>query len=152
MPAGDEQQQIGKAQAMGQAGGERVRLEMVDGDERAARAPSAMALPVVTPTINPPIRPGPAVAATAVDLLEAEPSLGERLGDQRSSSSTWARAAISGTTPPKLGMQRRAASAPRLARGSRRCRLASRRDQGRRGLVAARLDAEHDEVARSWRQ
>ena len=41
--AGDEQQQIGKAEAMGEASGERVRLEMVHGDEgepaRQARWP-----------------------------------------------------------------------------------------------------------------
>ena len=34
MPAGDQQQQIGRLQALGQADGQRVRLQMIDGHER----------------------------------------------------------------------------------------------------------------------
>ena len=60
--AGNEQQQVGRWQAVGQPDGERVGFEVVDGDERLAVA-SAMALAEIRPTIRPPIRPGPAVAA-----------------------------------------------------------------------------------------
>ena len=39
-----------------------------------------MALPVVTPTISPPIRPGPGGRGDRVDRIEAEPGFGQRLG------------------------------------------------------------------------
>ena len=38
VPARDEQQQIGKAEPIGQAGGQRMRLQMIDGDEGHAAA------------------------------------------------------------------------------------------------------------------
>jgi hypothetical protein len=52
------------------------------------------------PTITPPIRPGPGGGGDRVDLGQLDLRLGEHLLDQRGRISTWARAAISGTTPP----------------------------------------------------
>jgi hypothetical protein len=59
---------------------------------------SAIALAVVRPTITPPISPGrrrptPSIHEAAAGLVMA-------LAMMWSSASTWARAAISGTTPP----------------------------------------------------
>src|ERR687897_1301070 len=51
----------------------------------------ASALAALTPTSNEPTNPGPAVTATASTSWSATPGV---------SSSTWARLAISGTTPP----------------------------------------------------
>ncbi len=59
-----------------------------------------------------------------------------------SSASTWARAAISGTTPPKAACSLICESTTLdedLARPAEIGPL----DHGRRGLVAGRLDAEH---------
>jgi hypothetical protein len=56
MPARDQQQQIGKGQLLGQAGCQRMCLQVVDGDERRRRR--APGLAVVKPTMTPPIRPG----------------------------------------------------------------------------------------------
>ena len=82
MPARDEQQEIGEGEAVGETGGQRVRLEMIDRDEAECRAPSAIALAVVTPTISPPIRPGPRCRGDAVDLIERKPCLAQRLKDR----------------------------------------------------------------------
>src|SRR5689334_17964638 len=59
-----------------------------------------MALAVVRPTITPPIRPGPAAAAMPSMSRKVLPASIIALATMRSSASTWARAAISGTTPP----------------------------------------------------
>ncbi len=68
MPAGNQQQQIGKRRAPRhqprQPGRQRMRLQVIDRDERHARAASAIPLPNCDPTISPPISPGPVVAAT----------------------------------------------------------------------------------------
>jgi hypothetical protein len=60
----------------------------------------AIAFAVVRPTITPPIRPGPAAAATAESCAKPAPASFMALAIRPSSTSTWARAAISGTTPP----------------------------------------------------
>src|SRR4051812_10441080 len=60
-----------------------------------------MALAVVRPMMTPPIRPGPAAAATPSISLNDLPASDIARVTIRSSASTWARAAISGTTPPK---------------------------------------------------
>src|SRR3954453_18326430 len=59
-----------------------------------------MALAVVRPTIRPPIRPGPAGAAMPSMSRKVLPASVMAFPTMRSSASTWARAAISGTTPP----------------------------------------------------
>ena len=61
----------------------------------------AIAFAVVSPTITPPIRPGPAAAATPESWAKPTPASFIALSTIPSSRSTWARAAISGTTPPK---------------------------------------------------
>src|SRR5262245_57286079 len=61
---------------------------------------SAIALAVVRPTMTPPIRPGPAAAATPSMASKLLPASAIARAITRSSASTWARAAISGTTPP----------------------------------------------------
>ena len=73
MAARHEQQQVGRLQALGQADRQRVRLEVMHGDERHA-VHSAIALPVISPTMSPPIRPGPAVAATASRSAKSTPA------------------------------------------------------------------------------
>ena len=65
-------------------------------------SPVAAANPLasITPDSTPPIRPGPAVAAMAsqsASVLPASFSTASIIGASRSA---WARAAISGTTPP----------------------------------------------------
>jgi hypothetical protein len=47
-----------------------------------------------------PISPGPAAAATPSSILKVAPASTIALAMIMSSTSTWARAAISGTTPP----------------------------------------------------
>ena len=67
----------------------------------AGRAPAPPPCRSDRPTITPPTRPGPAVAATPSSVVVVEPGLGH--GPARRSPSmlsTWLRAAISGTTPP----------------------------------------------------
>jgi hypothetical protein len=98
--AGDQEEQIRKRQPVGQPGGERVALEVVDGDERLAGGERDR-LGVVSPTSTPPIRPGPAVAATRRCRRTKGPPRAGAATTTPSSASTWARAAISGTTPPK---------------------------------------------------
>ena len=61
---------------------------------------AAMARAVATPTSSPPIRPGPAVTATASRSVSATPASISAARMTPSSASTCARAAISGTTPP----------------------------------------------------
>jgi hypothetical protein len=55
---------------------------------------------VVSPTITPPISPGPAAAAMPSRAAKLRPASFIAWAMIRSSASTWARAAISGTTPP----------------------------------------------------
>ena len=81
MPAGEQQQQIGKWRAArhqpGQPRGQRMRLQMVDRDDRAGRRAIATPLAKPVPTISPPISPGPAVAATAARSAKAKPGLAQ---------------------------------------------------------------------------
>ena len=66
-------------------------------------AAAAIALAVISPTISPPTRPGPAVAAIASTSSSDTAESLSAASTMPSSASTWARAAISGTTPPKAG-------------------------------------------------
>jgi hypothetical protein len=59
-----------------------------------------MALPNDRPTMTPPTSPGPAVAATPSRSRAARPASLRARATMASMASTWARAAISGTTPP----------------------------------------------------
>ena len=99
MAARGEEQTIGKCRAVCQASGKCVRFQMIDSDERFVLT-SAIALAVVRPTITPPISPGPAAAATPSIASKLRPACVMALAMMTSSASTWARAAISGTTPP----------------------------------------------------
>ncbi len=65
------------------------------------RSARARALPVVRPTMTPPTSPGPAAAAMPSRSSSAISALYRARSTSRSMTSTWARAAISGTTPPK---------------------------------------------------
>jgi hypothetical protein len=91
-----------ESEPVGQPRGQRMAFEMVDGDEGLCRWPRQSPCRSSAPTISPPIRPGPAVAAIASISESVTPHLHRgRPHDRPSSASTWARAAISGTTPPK---------------------------------------------------
>ena len=76
MPAGDQQQQVGKRRAVrdqaGQARGQRVRLQVVDRDERQRDAQRDALGRSRMPTIRPPINPGPLVAGDAPRSRETE--------------------------------------------------------------------------------
>ena len=67
---------------------------------RGLRVTSAMALAVVSPTSTPPIRPGPAATAMPSMSFTEQFAFFSARATRRSITSTWARAAISGTTPP----------------------------------------------------
>ena len=71
-------------------------LTAMNGTRRTA----AIALPVISPTISAPIRPGPAVAATASIASKPRPASRIARAIRPSRWSMWRRAAISGTTPP----------------------------------------------------
>ena len=60
----------------------------------------ARALAADTPTSSAPTRPGPQVAATAATSPSATPAVTVASAITGPISSTWARPAISGTTPP----------------------------------------------------
>jgi hypothetical protein len=66
-------------------------------------SPVAAAIPLAhdTPDRTPPISPGPAVTATASISASVTPARASASSTARSIFSAWARAAISGTTPPK---------------------------------------------------
>ena len=76
------------------------RFEMVDRDERLAGRPARGLGGRSSPTITPPIRPGPAVAATPSRSAKPMPASASACAMSRRACSTCARAAISGTTPP----------------------------------------------------
>ena len=112
-------------------------LEVVDGDEGHVPR-SASALAAVTPTSSAPTSPGPTVAATASMRASSMPASTRAWATTGMSSSTWARLAISGTTPPKW-----ACRSTWLDTTDDSTSRAAHHD-GRGRLVARRLDAEHD--------
>src|SRR4051794_20522217 len=69
----------------------------MNGSRRAAAIPLA----ALIPTSSAPIRPGPAVAATASMSSRVTPASWSAASTTGSTSSRWWRAATSGTTPPK---------------------------------------------------
>ena len=115
-------------------------FEMVDRDQRLL-VPAAIALAVISRRSR--RRSGPARRRppTPSRSREAHAGLRHRLGDHAmSSASTWARAAISGTTPPKAAML---VELREHDVGQNPC-PPSAVDHRRRRLVATRLDAEHN--------
>ncbi len=59
-----------------------------------------MPFAAATPTCSAPDRPGPVVTATAPMSLMASPASASAARTTGAAACTWARAAISGTTPP----------------------------------------------------
>ena len=103
------------------------------------RCTEAIARAVASPTIRPPISPGPGGRRDRRKLRRRPRSASPCVcAISRSRISTCARAAISGTTPPN------GACALELAAQRLGQHPAPAVDQRHRGLVAARLDAEHD--------
>ena len=101
MPAGDQQQRIGKIErrhrpAAGLSAWPSRWLIAISGLSLAI----ASALAVTSPTITPPIRPGPGGGGDGVDIGQRQTRVAQHGLDQRRQRSAWARAAISGTTPP----------------------------------------------------
>ena len=99
MAAGDQKQEEGIGQVGGQAGGDRVTLQVIDGDQRPAErqghglaegeADHHPAHQARTGGGGDGVRPEGVTPASAI----ARPAMASMV-------STWARAAISGTTPP----------------------------------------------------
>ncbi len=111
-------------------------------------AASAIALAVVRPTSTPPIRPGPGGRGDGVDVGEGDAGLASSPRcTTPSSASTWARAAISGTTPPKIGVG--VGLAEDDVGENFAAAVGVARDDGGGGFVAARFDAEDKHGARS---
>ena len=100
MPARDEEQEIGRRRPSVRPRGQRVRLEVIDGDEGLARA-QREGLRRGDADQQPADQARPGVTATRVDVVEVHAGLVQGLRDDPSRHSTCARAAISGTTPPK---------------------------------------------------
>ena len=138
--AGDEQQQIGEVEPVGQPRRQRVAFEMVDRKQRLAGG-AAIAFAVISPTISPPTRPGPAVAAIASTSASRIPGIGKRRLDD---------------AVQRLDMGARRDLRHHAAEGRMLLDLAehdvgqdlrlgavAQFDHARRGLVATRLDAEN---------
>ena len=81
MPTRDKKQEIGKAQALGEARAQGVRLEMVDREEGHAE-PERDRLPRRHADDQPADQPGPRRGRDAADRLEADPRLGHGLLDR----------------------------------------------------------------------
>ncbi len=81
VPARNQQHEIGKGDAVGQPGGQRMRLEVVDRDERLAE-PCRKGLGGGEPHEHAPDQPGAGRRGNGVDLVEPEPRLVQRLGDE----------------------------------------------------------------------
>src|SRR5690625_2498923 len=78
---------------------------------------AASPLAVITPASTPPISPGPAVTAIPSSCASVIPASSSEREITRSARSAWARAAISGTTPPKPAWR---SSCPKMALESTR--------------------------------
>ena len=142
VPAGGEEQAIGKRRAVGEPRGERVRLEMIDRDQRLlADQRDRLGGGEADDHAADQSRSGG--GGDAVEVGEAAlPASAIALAMIMSSASTWARAAISGTTPPKAACSLicESTTLDRILPGPAVGPL----DHRRRGFVAGRLDAEHD--------
>ena len=144
MAAGDEQQEIRKAEPVGEAWRERVGLEMIDRDERHA-ARERDGLPRGDPDDEPADQPGPRRGGDGIDRVPIEAGIGERLGDR----------CIQHLDMGACGDLRNHAAVVRMEVELRPHHIGEDRsraigvaahDRGR-GFVAARFDAEHGERA-----
>ena len=72
--AGGEEQAIGKVERVGQPRRQRMGLEVIDRNQRRIVHHRNGFREVVRPTITPPIRPGPAAAATADNCAKPTPA------------------------------------------------------------------------------
>ena len=80
MPARDEEQEIGKVESVGQARRQRMRLEMVDGDE-GQPAPERDRLARDHADQQPSDQAWPGCGRDPVDLAPAKPRISKRLHD-----------------------------------------------------------------------
>ena len=132
---------------MGEARCERVRFEMVHGDEgQPARKGDGLAGGDADD--QPADQPRPRRGGDAVDLVEAETSFGQRLGDQNIKELDMGARGDLRHDAAELGVKRKLRAHRVGEDDALAVRLAP--DQGGGGLVAARLDAEHHEVAWVW--
>ena len=144
MPAGGEQQQVGKGRVPRQPRGERMALQVIDRHEGPPAA-IAIALPAVRPTITPPIRPGPPVAATPASCPTFKPGVAQRRGDREidlldmGARGDFRHDAAEGRVLLHLAPDH-------VRQNFRRLAGAQAHDRGC-GFVAARLDAENSD----WR-
>ena len=129
---------------MGEAWGERVRLEMVHGDE-GQPARERDGLPRGDADDQPADQPRPRRGGDAVDLVEAETSFGQRLGDENIEQLDMGARGDLRHDAAELGVERKLRAHHIGEDDALAACLAPH--QGGGGLVAARLDAEHDEVA-----
>ena len=129
---------------MGEAWGERVRLEMVHGDE-GQPARERDGLPRGDADDQPADQPRPSGCGDAVDLVEAETGFGHRLGDENIEQLDMGARGDLRHDAAELGMQRKLRAHHIGEDDALAACLAPH--QGGGGLVAARLDAEDDEVA-----
>ncbi len=111
-----------------------VPVEVVDRANGSSRA-AAKPLAALKPTSSAPTSPGPRVAATSVTSSTLAPARANASAITASISSTWWRAAISGTTPPK----RSCTSCEEITFA---CTVPSRADERGAGVVAAGLERE----------
>ena len=132
---------------MGEAGGERVRFEMVHGDE-GQPARQGDGLGGGDADDQPADQARACRRGDAVDLLPAKARLGERLGDETIEQLNMGARRDLRHHAAELGMQRKLRPHQIGKQDAFAARLAAH--QGGGGLVAARLDAEDDKVALIW--
>ena len=100
MAAGGEEEEVGKADAVGQPRGQRMAFEMVHG-EKGLAGDERQRLGGGEPDEDAADQPGTRGRGDAVDVVERAVRLvAAPAPTSRSTTSTCARAAISGTTPP----------------------------------------------------
>ena len=140
MAAGGEKQAIGKRQRAGQPRRQRVGLEMIDRDQRRV-VHHRDRLGCGEAHDDAADQAGAGGGGDRGKLRKADACFLHRAATMPSSTSTWARAAISGTTPPN-GMCSSICERTMLDR-IRPDAVGAALDHGGGGLVAGGLDAEH---------
>ena len=140
--AGGEEQAIGKRRAVGEPRGQRMRLEMIDRDQRLLARPARSPWRWSARRSRRRSARARRRRRCRRGWRSCAPASVIAWAMIRSSASTWARAAISGTTPPKAACSSICDSTTldRIAAGP----VVRPLDHRRRGLVAGRLDAEHN--------
>jgi hypothetical protein len=98
--AGDEEHEIREGQVLDEPGREGVPARWLTPTSGRPR-PAARPLANMTPASTPPIRPRPGRDGDGVEVREGELARESASAVTMSSRSACARAAISGTTPPK---------------------------------------------------